>query len=300
MKRKLLFCLSFAALLTVSCTQDINEVELTPSLGVTPQIRIEGSINQEYTSRVDDGGFCTGDQIGLFGVNYSDNNSVAGDLLDEGNQVDNARYSYDRENNAWTSSGSIYYKDAETNIDLYGYYPYSAVESVNNYLFEVQQDQSGKNTIDGYSQSDFLWGKTANVTPSEAKVKIRFDHRLSCVNVVLTEGAGFEEGEFDALDKSVLVMNTTRKATIDLATGVVTPTGDVESEGIVMKSGEDGFKAIVVPQSVSAGTSLLSITVGGITKRYKNNEITVNVNCVCNFLCNGFVILCISLHSKLI
>ena len=276
MKRKLLFCLSFAALLTVGCTQDINEVELTPSLGVTPQIRIEGSINQEYTSRVDDGGFCTGDQIGLFGVNYSDNNSVVGDLLDEGNQVDNARYTYDRENNAWTSSGSIYYKDAETNIDLYGYYPYSAVESVNNYLFEVQQDQSGKNTIDGYSQSDFLWGKTANVTPSEAKVKIRFDHRLSCVNVILTEGAGFEEGEFDALDKSVLVMNTTRKATIDLATGVVTPTGDVESEGIVMKSGEDGFKAIVVPQSVSAGTSLLSITVGGITKRYKNSEITVN------------------------
>ena len=269
MKRKLLFCLSFAALLTVSCTQDINEVELTPSLGVTPQIRIEGSINQEYVSRVDDNGFCTGDQIGLFGVNYTDNNATAGDLLDSGNQVDNARYTYDRENNAWTSSQAVYYKDAETNIDLYGYYPYSAVESVNSYLFEVQQDQSGANSMDGYSLSDFLWGKTSNVTPTEEKITIRYNHMLSCLAVTLKEGEGFAEGEFATLKQSVLVTNTTRQATIDLATGAVTSTGDAASEGIVMKSGDSGYRAIVVPQVVAAGKSLLAITLDGITYRYK-------------------------------
>ena len=269
MKRKLLFCLSFAALLTVGCTQDINEVELTPSLGVTPQIRIEGSINQEYVSRVDDNGFCTGDQIGLFGVNYTDNNATAGDLLDSGNQVDNARYTYDRENNAWTSSQAVYYKDAETNIDLYGYYPYSAVESVNSYLFEVQQDQSGANSMDGYSLSDFLWGKTSNVTPTEEKITIRYNHMLSCLAVTLKEGEGFAEGEFATLKQSVLVTNTTRQATIDLATGAVTSTGDAASEGIVMKSGDSGYRAIVVPQVVAAGKSLLAITLDGITYRYK-------------------------------
>jgi len=276
MKKTLLLCLSFAALLTMGCTQDINEVELTPSLGVTPQIRIDGSINQQYISRVDDGGFCTGDQIGLYGVNYTENNSVAGELLDEGNQVDNACYTYDRENNVWTSSGSIYYKDAETNIDLYAYYPYGSPAEVRAYEFEVQQDQSGKNTLDGYSQSDFLWGKTENVAPTEAKVKLRFDHRLACANVILAEGDGFEEGEFDALQKSLLVMNTTRKAIIDLQTGVVEATGDAESEGIVMKVDADGYKAVVVPQRVAAGTSLFSITVGGISYRFKNTNADIN------------------------
>ena len=276
MKKTLLLCLSFAALLTVGCTQDVSEVELTPSLGVTPQIRIDGSINQQYISRVDDGGFCTGDQIGLYGVNYSDKNLVAGELLDEGNQVDNACYTYDRENNVWTSSGSIYYKDAETNIDLYAYYPYGSPAEVRAYEFEVQQDQSGKNTLDGYSQSDFLWGKTVNVAPTEAKVKLRFDHRLACANVILAEGDGFEEGEFDALQKSVLVMNTTRKAIVDLQTGEVKATGDAESEGIVMKVDADGYKAVVVPQRVAAGTSLFSITVGGIPYRFKNSNADIN------------------------
>ena len=272
--KKLLYALSFAALAFAGCTQDINEVEIVPVLGA-PQIKIDGYVNQEYVSRVDDGGFTNGDQIGLYGVNYTDKNALAGELLDEGNQVDNARYTFDAQNNVWTSSGSIYYKDAETNIDLYAYYPYGTIESVNDYLFEVQQDQSGNNAVDGFSQSDFLWGKRENITPTDSAIKIRFDHRLSCVNVVLTEGEGFAEGEFNAVKKSVLVLNTARKATIDLATGVAVATGDIESEGIITKEGEQGFRAIVVPQSLEAGKALLSITIDGIAVRFKENS-TIN------------------------
>ena len=183
-------------LLSTSCTQGFDELELNPSVGGVPQIRIDGSIEQEYVSRVNDGGFCTGDQIGLYGVNYTDNNTVAGELQDKGNQVDNARYTFDAENWVWSSSGSIYYKDAETNIDLYGYYPYGTPEDVHAYAFEVQQDQSGENTIDGYSQSDFLWGKAENIAPTEAKVKLCFYHRMACAQVILAEGEGFAEGEF--------------------------------------------------------------------------------------------------------
>ena len=272
--KKLLYALSFAALAFAGCTQDINEVEVAPLL-CAPQIKIDGYVNQEYVSRVDDGGFTNGDQIGLYGVNYTDKNALAGELLDEGNQVDNARYTFDAQNKVWTSSGSIYYKDAETNIDLYAYYPYGTIESVNDYLFEVQQDQSGNNAVDGFSQSDFLWGKRENITPTDSAIKIRFDHRLSCVNVVLTEGEGFAEGEFNAVKKSVLVLNTARKATIDLATGVAVATGDIESEGIVTKDGEQGFRAIVVPQSVDAGKALLSITIDGIAVRFKQDA-TIN------------------------
>lgn len=273
MKKYLTLLCGFAALAFASCTQDINEVEITPVVG-TPQICIDGYVNQEYTSRVDDGGFTNGDQIGLYGVNYTDKNTLAGELLDEGNQVDNARYTFDAQNKVWSSSGSIYYKDAETNIDLYAYYPYASVESVHDYAFEVQQDQSGNNSVDGFSMSDFLWGKTTNITPTEAKIKIRFDHQLSCVNVVLNEGSGWNEGEFDAVKKSVLVLNTARKATIDLATGEAVATGDIESEGIVTKKGEQGYRAVVVPQSVEAGKALLSITIDGIALRFKQGVAT--------------------------
>ena len=271
MKNKFSLLLGLVALTFMGCTKDIDDIGITPIPG-THKIHIEGSINQEYVSRVNDGGFCTGDQIGLFGVNYTNNNTLAGTLLDEGNQVDNARYTFNAEEWTWTSNGGVYYKDSKTNIDLYGYYPYTNVESVNAYIFEVQRDQSGANSIDGYGLSDFLWGKATNIAPSDAKVKITFNHKLSCANVILVEDEGFADGEFEALQKSVLVMNTSRKAEIDLATGNVTAVGDAESEGIVMKSNDEGYRAIVVPQTVEAGTSLFSITVDGVAYRFKYQQ----------------------------
>ncbi len=270
MRVKFLLLAGCAAMLA-SCTNDPFDEGHVPVSGA-PQIHISGSIDQTYTTRVDDGGFCDGDQIGLYGVNYTDKNATQGTLLDSGNQVDNARYTYNEELATWESSSAVYYKDAETNIDLYAYYPYGTVDSVNGYLFEVQQDQSGGNAINGYGASDFLWAKKENVSPSEAKVVLRFSHRLACAQVVLAEGEGFESGEFEGLEKAVLVMNTTRKASIDLSTGVATATGEVEREGIVMKSGADGFKAIVVPQSVEAGAALFSITIDGIPYRFKKSE----------------------------
>ena len=274
MKKLLTVMFGLASLCFVGCMQDVAELEV-PTLGLAPQIRIDGSINQEYVSRVDDGGFCTGDQIGLYGVNYTEENTIAGELLDKGNQVDNARYTFDAENWVWKSSGSIYYKDAETNIDLYGYYPYGTPESVRAYEFEVQRDQTGENTVDGYGLSDFLWGKAENIAPTEAKVKLRFNHILACANVVLTEGEGFLPGEFESLKKQVLLMNTTRKAVIDLQSGAVEATVEAESEGLVMKANDEGFRAVVVPQTLTAGTSLFTITLDGINYRFKNSTTDV-------------------------
>ena len=264
MKRKLFLMFGVMALL-VSCHSDVDEFNINNPRSYA--IRLDGEI-----TRTDANGFCDGDKIGLYGVNYTNNNTTQGTLLDEGNQVDNARYTYNKELGEWQSSGSIYYKDAETNIDLYAYYPYGSPENVNDYIFEVAKDQSGNDAVDGYAASDFLWGKTENVTPSEDRVKIRFSHRLSRANVVLTEGSGFGEGEFNTLEKSVLVNSTIRTASIDLATGNAITAGEVEPEGIVMRATDDGWSAIVVPQSVGAGEALLAITIDGIVYRFKRGE----------------------------
>lgn len=272
MKLKNTLLAGVAVLLFAACSDGNEDLNIPSTPGNTFAINLEGLISQEYVTRVNDGGFCNGDQIGLYGVNYTDENATQGTLVSNGNQVDNARYTYDEANGKWTSSGSIYYKDAETNIDLYAYYPYAAPGSVTNYAFEVAQDQSGKGVTDGYAMSDFLWAMAENVTPSEKAVKLRFSHRLSCANVILSEGTGFADGEFERLNKEVLVMNTTRTANIDLATGIATATGKAASEGIVMMSSDQGFRAIVVPQTVKASTALFSITINGVVYRFKKEN----------------------------
>ena len=124
----------------------------------------------------------------------------------------------------------------------------------------------------GYEASDFLWGKTVDVAPTTQRINIKFQHRMAGALVSLSEGTGFAEGEFAQLEKAVLVTNTIRKATIDLATGEITPSGDVPTTGIVpyKKGGE--FRAVVVPQTVAASTPLFSITVDGTPYVFRKTE----------------------------
>lgn len=273
MKRFLTLLSCAAALVMVGCTNDIDEGLFDGSASGVPAIVIDGSIHQTYTTRVDDGGFCGGDQVGLYGVNYTNDNSTAGTLLDEGNQVDNALYTYNEENRTWTARGGVYYKDANTNIDIYAYYPYGTPESVSAYPFEVMADQSGAGVVDGHSMSDFLWGKAAGVVPSSQSVKIKFQHRMAATQVVLEMGENWaDEAEWNATKKHVLQQNVIRTSTIDLSTGEVTATGEVSSEGTLMRSTAEGWRCITVPQSVAALTSLFAIDIDGVSYRYKSSK----------------------------
>ena len=107
MKLRYLFNIGMAAMLLAGCTQGPDGLDITAP--TTPEIRIDGSIDQQYISRVDDGGFCDGDQIGLYGVNYTEDNTLAGELKDNGNQVNNARYTFDEENYVFTNAPSMEY-----------------------------------------------------------------------------------------------------------------------------------------------------------------------------------------------
>lgn len=70
----------------------------------------------------------------------------------------------------------------------------------------------------------------------------------------------------------MLLLNTTRKATIDLSTGVVTAAGEIPSTGTIPYSNGNDYRAIIVPQQVAAGTPLISITVGGAPYLFKKDE----------------------------
>ena len=271
MKRHLIF----TGLLGLSLTGCVKDLD-TPTVGegdTTLPIQLYNEISQIPTTRVNDEGFCNGDGVGVYVVNYE--NGSAGTLRLEGNQADNVRYVYDEPNGKWTPDEAVYFRDKHTHVDLIGYYPYSTPTSVEAYPFEVAKDQStdaANGLLGGYEASDFLWGKTVDVAPTAQRINIKFQHRMAGALVSLSEGTGFAEGEFAQLEKAVLVTNTIRKATVDLATGEITPSGDVPTTGIVpyKKGGE--FRAVVVPQTVAASTPLFSITVDGTPYVFRKTE----------------------------
>lgn len=271
MKRHLIF----TGLLGLSLTGCVKDLD-TPTVGegdTTLPIQLYNEISQIPTTRVNDEGFCNGDGVGVYVVNYE--NGSAGTLRLEGNQADNVRYVYDEPNGKWTPDEAVYFRDKHTHVDLIGYYPYSTPTSVEAYPFEVAKDQStdaANGLLGGYEASDFLWGKTVDVAPTTQRINIKFQHRMAGTLVALSEGTGFAEGEFAQLEKAVLVTNTIRKATVDLATGEITPSGDVPTTGIVpyKKGGE--FRAVVVPQIVAASTPLFSITVDGTPYVFRKTE----------------------------
>ena len=255
--------LAIAAMLT-SCLSE-PDFEPVPQGGIP--INLDGSVNQIPT-KVNAQGFEDGDGLGLYAVNYENANQIPGTLKDEGNQVDHVKYVFDEKNWKWTPVRPVYYKDVNTNVDLYAFYPFAEPSSVSAYNFEVQKDQStarSNGKLAGYEASDFLWGKAENVVPTESAIKVKLNHMMAGAHVILKEGTGFEEaGDFALIDKKVLVTNTTRKASIDLSNGKVTPIGGAQATGIVMAPQSDGsFRAIIVPQIVEAGSSLFNITVEG-------------------------------------
>lgn len=269
MKQLYYAMLATALFLTQSCS--LEELDIKPDIpqDAAYKVQIYNEINQQPATKVTTDGFCTGDEVGVYLVNYD--GQTPGVLKVEDNQADNVRFAFN-ENGDWVSDYDIYYKDNETNVDMYGYYPYADPTSIEAYPFEVARDQS-KGAEHGqmapYEASDFLWAKTKNVTPTASKVILSFNHKMSSARVRFTQGSGWADAaEYAAVSKEVLVTNTIRKSTIDLSTGVVTPEGDTPLTGIVPMKDNDEFRAIVVPQTVAAGQTLLTITVDGQPRHY--------------------------------
>lgn len=276
MKRRYYFVSMVVLSILSGCIKEPGLLENTPaSEGLIP-LNISGAINQVYTKATAEG-FVDGDAVGLYAVNYTDANATPGTLAVEGNQADNVKYTFNESAHKWIPSRSVYYRDVNTNVDLYLYYPYQEnITDVAAGGFEVKKDQSSASTatsLSGYEASDFLWGKATGITPVESAIAVRLSHRLAAAQVILTEGTGFAQDEFDGLSKSVIVTNTTRKATINYTTGTATALGEPQADGIVMCPQTDGsFRAVVIPQTVAAGARLFSITIDGIAYGFKQSS----------------------------
>ncbi|MDE6395483.1 MAG: fimbrillin family protein, partial [Duncaniella sp.] len=110
------------------------------------------------------------------------------------------------------------------------------------------------------------------VAPTTNVIRLPPAHRMANARVTLVQGSGFADGEWTDLEKQVLVANTVQNAVIDLSTGTVTPDGEVSRTAIIPSKRGDEWRAIVVPQTIPAGTILFNITLGGIPYKFTKNE----------------------------
>lgn len=263
MKTKYIFLLlSIAGLYAGGCT-DERVYNPSESNGHYP-VNFKATIDHLNVTRADDSGFADGDRIGIYMVDYD--NGVPSSLKSEGNHADNLPFSYDEKSGSWKSSISLFFKDNSTPADFYGYYPYvGEVSDVEAIPFIVQLNQSteaSSTALSGYESSDLLWANTLSVSPESNMINLSFNHILAGLEVNLMEGDGFDNDEWNSLEKTVMIDGTVREGLFNIATGSVDVKGSIDGKAIIANPTDNGFRAVVLPQNVNAGTNLVTINIG--------------------------------------
>lgn len=255
--------LGLICLFTVACNDDLIE---RGNVGNMP-ITLSGNIRQDNATRASDQGFVAGDRMGVYIVDYE--NDAPGTLSASGNRASNVLYTFNGENYVWTAPLEIYWRDKSTPVDVYGYYPgVNAINTPTAYRFEVSWQQNvlpEEGEMSNYEASDLLWGKAEKIQPTTESIIIDYRHQLAGVNVTLKKGDGMTDTEWDKTDKVVQVDNTIRTCDFNLQTAELTPVGSVDRSIQMLPQSSDTYRAVVIPQTVEAGRSLISITIDGKT-----------------------------------
>ncbi len=261
------------ASILISCSDELAESTSQVSL---LSLNLSGQINQENVTRANDYGFVTGDRMGIYVVDYED--GQPGDLSSSDIRAQNVLYTYNGDSYSWSSPTTIYWRDKQTPVSIYGYYPgQNYISDPTAWTFSVQTDQNTpaeNGALSGYEQSDLLWGKQGRVEFTQDQIVIKYQHILAGVRVSLNKGTGISDTEWQKLEKIVLVDHTKTSSTVDLSTGAVIANSEIVPIRMASSSptvgGQEGaYRAVVIPQTVAAGKQLLSITLDGQTYSHK-------------------------------
>lgn len=242
---KKLFALASIATLMFSCSKNFVETPFEEKLPI--------NISVDVQTRANDTTFESGDTVGIYVVNYD--GTTAGTLTSAENYVNNACFTLTTD---WSSDEKLYWKDESTKADFYAYYPYGNPTDISAYPFSVKTDQSIEAD---YWASDFLWGKRSGVTPTKDAVAITTEHLFSNALVYIKAGEGYTAEELAAANIEVKIGNVKSDAAINLATGVATAMGSA-TEIIPWNTGAC-YRAMIVPQTISSDTNLISIIIDG-------------------------------------
>lgn len=261
--------LSLLVALLYSCTENIYDSQQNDE---SYAIKIEASY--PVATRVSGNMFADGDRMGIYVVDYED--GMPGTLSDAGNNGDNVMFTFDESANSWEGVTDLYFKSKSTNVDIYGYYPYdSNLSDVDAYQFSVKRQQDKSSTseeLGGYEASDLLRAKAENIAPTTSTITLTYKHLMAGIRVTLQKGSGFDSDDvWNEMKKTVLVSNIVPNGTVNLATGSVTQ-GEGSPISITPYSYNGEYRAVVIPQTIDAGKTIISITVGGVSYAFTKQE----------------------------
>lgn len=146
---------------------------------------------------------------------------------------------------------------------VYAYAPYQSgatLTAANTFTVQTDQSEDGS-----YLASDLLIGAPADnpVTATDAAeqtVALKFDHKLSKVNINVEASAGY-----DLSTSTIRLLNTRTSCTFDVKSGTVAPAGATEPvTAATYTAAQTAYKcaAIIVPQTVAAGKQFLVVDMG--------------------------------------
>ncbi len=230
--KKLTSIFLVASLALASCEQSVEDFSAINS----DEVSFTSQINDRLT-KVTSSDFESGDVISVFAA--------------EGMSIvsDNVKYIYN--NGKFTSSTPIVYESKEQELAFTALYPYNDEYSVNDLSFQAETNQAEG---DNFEMSDLMASfvsSTSSRTPD-----LVFKHLLSLIDVEIKSDVEIES--------SSLTINAKTGAELNALTSEFSAIGDVNEVTPLCESLEH-YKAVVAPQSVNAGETLISFVLNGVS-----------------------------------
>ena len=241
-------------MLLSGCTAEEMDVQNTKR---STEIRLTASMQQttRSASNLQDTQVSTAVAVGVYGV-------AGGNTIANG---DNAAYSVD--NNHQLSAESAMTWPESGSVTIYAYAPHqeSWSYSMATKIFTVAADQSSDA---GYLASDLLYA-SQTATSQTSAVGLSFSHKLARLALTVTADASTT-----LTDATVKIVGTKPSTVLTLTDGTISEaTGTAQDitigSGINITAGQSQtLYAVVVPQTISANTTLIEVTAGGKAWRY--------------------------------
>lgn len=179
---------------------------------------------------------------------------------------------YNTTSTTGSTSGSILLSPASTpiyyhptsNIDICAFYP-SSVVSASTTTFTVNADQTTSG-IANYQSSDLMYATKLTNRAKGSIHGLTFNHAMSQIIVNLQAGTGLTDDDITTNVTAVKINNTIPTANLEFAvdgsvpTGVVTATASGSVGDIDITGDKASNVGIIVPQTVTSGTTLFTIT----------------------------------------
>lgn len=216
-------------------------------------------------ARLSTNNFEEGESIGLYVVSYQPNGYTPGVISNAAYAV-NKQHVYNGTSWMLKLGGKVPWPNSPNKVDLYAYYPYSETldtQDPTNHSFTVKANQQTK---ESYDASDFLWAKTGGVAPTINAVGLNFAHKLSKIKVNIKTTQDLLTNPLR--NASVKILGAQQEGIINLADGSVSienvpqSTAEITPLQVATVSGyELSFEAIVIPQTLNAGTPFIKIEI---------------------------------------